>query len=227
MKKLVTVLIFASILLVGCQKSQNEPKQSIPPLNESTSSKNTPFTNKVIIGNMVKSIDTNTKQYTNEESGLSLQYPSTWSLWDDIDDIKIPHLFIDDEAYYIKGVSTECGELGGCQEDVKKLKQDIEDGTAPGIITFQGGKGSLIATCAGNQGWDFIPSPFYEFKFFKGDRIYSIRLNDLSHRLNKKEGACAQNSYIKKIQPPDEQKLAEYKPYDDFVALIKNTLVLK
>lgn len=223
----ICFLLVASAILVGCAQVKDESKQAVSPLDESISSQNTPFTNKAVSGNMIKTIDTNTKQYTNEESGLSLQYPSAWSLWDDIDDIKIPHLFIDDEAYYIKDLNTVCGELGGCQGDEKKLQQDIENGTAPAIITFQGGKGSLIVTCSGNEGWDFVPSPMYEFRFYKGDRIYSLRLNDLSHRLNKKEGACAQNYYIKKIQPPNGQKQAEYKPYNDFVSLIKNTLILK
>lgn len=123
-------------------------------------------------------------------------------------------------------MQTVCGELGGCQQDEKKLQQDIENGTAPGIINFKGGKGSLNVYCSGNEGWDAIPSPMYEFKFYQGDKLYSMRLNDLSNRFKAPEKGsylkCLEENYIKKIKAPKKINQAEYKPYDDFVSLIEN-----
>jgi hypothetical protein len=169
----------------------------------------------------------NLKEYTDTTTGVSFKYPSEWSIGSEKNNPeseKKPKLFVD--SLDINKMSTVCGELGGCQQDAKKLQQDIEKGIAPGIISFNGGKGSLVINCSGNEGYDLVPSPMYEFTFFKGDKSYLVRLNDLSHRLKGKE-TCVQSSYLKKIQSPSETKGDDYQPYNDFLSMIKNTLVIK
>ncbi len=197
--KQIIAFILTSILLTGCSQFQNEVEQKS---------------------------DMSTKQYASSASGLRFAYPADWLL-NDLGgaDGKTPHLFID-EAYDINTMNTVCGELGGCQRDAKKLQQSIEDGVAPGIISFQGGKGSLNVTCSSNEGYDLIPSPMYEFTFYRGDKVYRMKLNDLSHRLSNGE-ICSQSSYIMKIKAPDAINQADYRPYDDFVLAIRNTLVLE
>ena len=202
MKKIISVLFVISALLLGC--TQPQPAD-----------------------NPVKTI---TKQYSSPKSNLSFEYPAAWSLeYANASYEKTPHLYVYEGN--IREMQTVCGELGGCQQDEKKIQQDIENGTAPGIINFKGGKGSLTVYCSGPESWDGIPSPMYELKAHQGDKIYSVILNDFSNRFKASEKGpslnCLEENYIKKIKAPKKINQAEYKPYDDFVSLIENTLTIK
>lgn len=168
--------------------------------------------------------------YAKNQEGLSFKYPSSWSLYsteNDYDDGKSPKLFI--EIWDINGMSTTCGDRGGCQQDEKKLQQDIEKGTAPEIMDFQGGKGSFKVTFSCNENpKGLIPSPTYKFAFYKENKAYLITLNDRSHQLTLNgSGVCNSSNDSNKIQFQKELNDSSYQAYNDFISLIKNTLVLK
>ncbi|MDD5031549.1 MAG: hypothetical protein PHR36_00710 [Patescibacteria group bacterium] len=165
----------------------------------------------------------NWETYTDNEIGLSFSFPTSWAIgYKD----KKPSLSI--YSSLISSFQTGCGEMGSCQQDELNNKKRIEDGSMPGIISFNGGKGSLTATCSGNEGGDLIPTPAYIFIFYKGDRSYTISLNDLSTKLNSNI-LCNSNKYIQDIVKniPNSIPDANYQTYNDFLLLIKQTLILE
>lgn len=165
----------------------------------------------------------NWKAYTDNKIGLSFEYPSAWTDKHD----KSPNLLI--YSSLISSLSNECGDgLVTCQQDELNNKKIIENGSTSGIFSFDGGRGSLIATCAGNEGGDLVPTPLYEFKFYKGDRLYEITVNDLSVKLNANSD-CHGDKYIQDVVKsiPNPILDTKYKTYNDLLILIKQTLVLK
>ena len=165
----------------------------------------------------------NWKTYTDNKIGLSFKYPSTWIInsYNESPDLSIHSSLISD-------LSNTCGELGTCQQHELNNKKIIEDGGMSGIIFFNGGKGSLIVTCSGNEGGDLVPTPLYEFKFYKDDRVYEIILNDLSTRLST-DSDCNNSKYIQDLIKgiPDHISDLKYSTYNNLLILIKQTLVIK
>lgn len=165
----------------------------------------------------------NWKTYTDSSIGISFKYPSNWTVGGYN---KSPNV----EVYssLISSLQTECGELGTCQQYERSNKKVIEDGSMSGIISFNGGKGSLIATCSGNEGGDLVPTPFYKFKFFKGERLYEISLNDLPTKLSANSD-CNSSKYLQDVIKaiPNPISDTKYKTYNDLLTMIKQTLVLK
>lgn len=161
--------------------------------------------------------------YTDSQIGLSFKYPSTWMV---NNYNKSPNLLI--YSSLISSLPSSCGELGTCQQYELNNKKIIEDGRMSGIISFNGGKGLLTATCSGNEGGDLIPTPFYKFKFYKGERLYEITLNDLSNKLSTDED-CNGSQYIQTLVKsiPNPISNLQYITYNNLLILIKQTLVLK
>jgi hypothetical protein len=163
------------------------------------------------------------RTYTDSGIGLNFKYPTTWTV-NNYD--KSPNLLI--YSSLISSLSDVCGELGTCQQYELDNKKIIEDGSMSGIISFDGGKGSLIATCSGNEGGSLIPTPFYKFKFYKGDRLYEITLNDLPTELST-DSDCNRDQHIQTLVEsiPNSISGSEYRTYNDLLTLIKQTLILE
>lgn len=163
------------------------------------------------------------KDYRDSAIGLSFKYPKSWVVgaYDERPNISV-------YSALISSLPTSCGEIGVCQKKELSNKKAVEDGSMSGIILFAGGKGSLIATCSGNEGGDLGPTPFYKFKFYKGDRLYEFTLNDLSTMLGS-GGDCDSSTYIQSVikNIPNAIPDPKYKAYNDLLLLIKQTLVLR
>lgn len=219
------ILVVVIVILVGAvgyfafvKKSEPIAQQPTPtPTQTTTSTKTSAPTPSP------KDETASWKAYSDNAIGLSFKYPSAWTI---NNYNKSPNVLV--YSSLISSLSTSCGELGTCQQYELNNKKIIEDGSMSGIISFDGGKGSLIATCSGNEGGDLVPTPFYKFKFYKGDRMYEITLNDLSTKLSASSD-CNNSKYIQDLikNIPNSISDSKYKTYNDLLILIKQTLVLK
>ena len=222
------ILVVVIVILVGAvgyfafvKKSEPIAQQPTPTPTQTTTPTKTPVSPTPTP--TPKDETVNWKAYADNTIGLSFKYPSTWTI---NNYNKSPNILV--YSSLISSLSTSCGELGTCQQYELNNKKIIEDGSMSGIISFNGGKGSLIATCSGNEGGDLVPTPFYKFKFYKGDRLYEISLNDLSTKLSANSD-CNSSKYIQDLVKsiPNSISNSNYKTYNDLLVLIKQTLILK
>jgi hypothetical protein len=160
----------------------------------------------------------NWKIYSDGKLGITFKYPPQWSLNKLIDNTPYLEIRADNIGAY------------GLEYEDRELQKSIANETVPGIISFTNGKGLLGINCA-ELGQDY-PLPNYTLVFFSKGKKILMNVSDLQMNLEPGAKMCSRQKatdypYLREIDPPNMVNGIEYKVYNDFVTLIKETLVLK